>query len=180
MVPSRTRWWLRTDLTHPSGQQRGPMSEVTTPADADLLQSLRGGRADAYGELFQRHHAAARRYAVRLVRNRATADEVTSCVVGKDRITAQGDDQDGATVVASFALESKAGSLTVSSADDAWAVGPAGGTEIEGVKVSKDGISGHGPFTKRTFSEDKEGKRSGDPTDGTFELSCRASEDAGD
>lgn len=103
--------------------------------------------------------------------------DVTACVVGKDRITAQGDDRSGATVVASFAIESKAGSLTVSQGQDAWAIGPAGGTEVEDGKVSGDGLSGRGGFTKRTFDDEERGPEvAGKPTDGSFELTCHPSD----
>jgi RNA polymerase sigma factor (sigma-70 family) len=37
------------------------------PADAELISAVRGGDADAYGELFERHVVAARRLARQLV-----------------------------------------------------------------------------------------------------------------
>ena len=43
------------------------LQRADAPADAELISAVRGGEVDAYGELFDRHVAAARRLARQLV-----------------------------------------------------------------------------------------------------------------
>ena len=43
------------------------LQRAEAPADAELISAVRGGEVDAYGELFERHVAAARRLARQLV-----------------------------------------------------------------------------------------------------------------
>ncbi|MGH3335729.1 MAG: RNA polymerase sigma factor, partial [Nocardioides sp.] len=43
------------------------LQRTDAPADAELISAVRGGDVDAYGELFGRHVAAARRLARQLV-----------------------------------------------------------------------------------------------------------------
>ncbi|MEU7003763.1 sigma-70 family RNA polymerase sigma factor [Nonomuraea sp. NPDC046570] len=54
------------------------MSSEPPQSDADLLESVRGGNAAAYGELYKRHVAAARALARRLVRSEAEVEDVVA------------------------------------------------------------------------------------------------------
>ncbi|MFJ2782219.1 RNA polymerase sigma factor [Kitasatospora sp. NPDC087315] len=47
-------------------------------SDAEILQSVRQGEVDAYGELFRRHHAAVLRYAAGFSRSHDTAADLTA------------------------------------------------------------------------------------------------------
>lgn len=51
---------------------------VPGPSDADLLEAVRTGDAAAYGQLYERHLAAARSLARQLVRGAQDADDVTA------------------------------------------------------------------------------------------------------
>lgn len=53
-----------------------PLSHADQPADAELISAVRGGDVDAYGELFERHSAAALRLARQL--DRSDADDLVS------------------------------------------------------------------------------------------------------
>ena len=131
------------------------------------------------------------------VGTKAWTFDITTCVSAKDRITAQGDDRKGHTVVATFARSTKLGSLTVSGPDDAWSVGPAGGTKAKVSEISKTSVKGTGPFGHRALAAapdakptrpSKKGAKAGakqaptapKPTkidrtdDGSFEVTCTA------
>lgn len=53
------------------------------PADADLIQRMRGGDDSAYEELFRRHSEAVRRYARTCCRDAHTADDLTAEVFAR-------------------------------------------------------------------------------------------------
>ena len=53
------------------------LSDITTPSDAELISSVRGGDVAAYGELFARHKDAANRLARQLVRGPDSDDLVS-------------------------------------------------------------------------------------------------------
>ncbi|HEY9371429.1 sigma-70 family RNA polymerase sigma factor, partial [Streptomyces sp.] len=53
------------------------------PADAELIQRMRGGDDSAYEELFRRHSAAVRRYARTCCRDAHTADDLTAEVFAR-------------------------------------------------------------------------------------------------
>ncbi|NUR89821.1 MAG: sigma-70 family RNA polymerase sigma factor [Nonomuraea sp.] len=54
------------------------MSVESPQSDADLLEAVRGGNAAAYGELYERHVAAARSMARQLVRGEAEVEDVVA------------------------------------------------------------------------------------------------------
>ena len=105
--------------------------------------------------------------------------ELTSCKATVRRLTVQGDDRDGQTVVASFDRDTKTGSVTLAGPDSAWSVGPAGGTTTAGVELTASHVSGHGTFTRRSFGSpaggggDRPASALGSPTPGRFDLTCR-------
>lgn len=114
--------------------------------------------------------------AVKVGAQRWTFD--VACNVAEGRITAQGGDGRGATVVATFDRTTKQGSVTVSGAKGAWSIGPAGDTPISDVKVSASHLEGRGKFTRREFGEPakKDGTRPaskpGRPTAGSYTFTC--------
>ncbi|WP_214319504.1 sigma-70 family RNA polymerase sigma factor [Nonomuraea sediminis] len=54
------------------------MSVESPQSDADLLEAVRGGNAAAYGELYERHVAAARSMARQLVRSQSEVEDVVA------------------------------------------------------------------------------------------------------
>jgi RNA polymerase sigma factor (sigma-70 family) len=65
------------------------LSDITTPSDAELISSVRGGDVAAYGELFARHKDAANRLARQLVRG-PDADDLVSEAFAKVLSVLQG------------------------------------------------------------------------------------------
>ena len=65
------------------------LSDLTTPSDAELISSVRGGDVAAYGELFSRHKDAANRLARQLVRG-PDADDLVSEAFAKVLTVVQG------------------------------------------------------------------------------------------
>jgi len=55
-----------------------PPSVTPSASDADLIAAARSGDADAYGVLYERHAAAARRLASQIVKTPADADDVVA------------------------------------------------------------------------------------------------------
>ncbi len=53
-------------------------ADVQGPSDAELIESVRGGTIDAYGQLYERHVAAAYNLARQLARSQAEADDLVS------------------------------------------------------------------------------------------------------
>lgn len=53
-------------------------AEVQGPSDAELIESVRGGTIDAYGQLYERHVSAAYNLARQLARSQAEADDLVS------------------------------------------------------------------------------------------------------
>ncbi|GLZ35671.1 hypothetical protein Lesp02_78580 [Lentzea sp. NBRC 105346] len=53
-------------------------ADVQGPSDAELIESVRGGTIDAYGQLYERHVAAAYNLARQLSRSSAEADDLVS------------------------------------------------------------------------------------------------------
>jgi RNA polymerase sigma factor (sigma-70 family) len=53
-------------------------AEIQGPSDAELIDSVRGGRVDAYGSLYERHVSAAYNLARQLARSSAEADDLVS------------------------------------------------------------------------------------------------------
>lgn len=53
-------------------------AEIHGPSDAELIESVRGGRVDAYGSLYERHVSAAYNLARQLARSSAEADDLVS------------------------------------------------------------------------------------------------------
>jgi hypothetical protein len=125
------------------------------------------------------------------VGERSWSFALTSCATTDGRFTAQGDDGEGAMVVATFLVDSGAGSVTVTEGDRSWAAGPAGGTDVTEVEIDDIGVRGDGQFAERALSveasEPAEPAEGGDaegdaaepaeespPTDGSFSVRCGA------
>ncbi|MET8762214.1 sigma-70 family RNA polymerase sigma factor [Lentzea sp. NPDC004782] len=53
-------------------------ADVQGPSDAELIESVRGGTIDAYGQLYERHVSAAYNLARQLARSQAEADDLVS------------------------------------------------------------------------------------------------------
>ncbi|WP_112264749.1 sigma-70 family RNA polymerase sigma factor [Lentzea terrae] len=53
-------------------------AEVQGPSDAELIESVRGGTIDAYGQLYERHVSAAYNLARQLARSQAEADDLVA------------------------------------------------------------------------------------------------------
>ncbi|MEJ2854613.1 MULTISPECIES: sigma-70 family RNA polymerase sigma factor [unclassified Saccharothrix] len=58
-------------------------AEVQGPSDAELIDSVRGGAIDAYGQLYERHVSAAYNLARQLTRSSAEADDLVSDAFAK-------------------------------------------------------------------------------------------------
>ncbi|CCH34880.1 sigma-70 family RNA polymerase sigma factor [Actinosynnema sp. NPDC047251] len=58
-------------------------AEVQGPSDAELIDSVRGGAIDAYGQLYERHVSAAYNLARQLARSSAEADDLVSDAFAK-------------------------------------------------------------------------------------------------
>ncbi|MCE6999371.1 sigma-70 family RNA polymerase sigma factor [Saccharothrix sp. S26] len=58
-------------------------AEVQGPSDAELIDSVRGGDVDAYGQLYERHVTAAYNLARQLARSSAEADDLVSDAFAK-------------------------------------------------------------------------------------------------
>src|SRR5215472_11362563 len=56
----------------------GPLPLTTPRSDAELIAAARGGDAEAYGVLYQRHSAAADRLARQIVKHPADVDDVVA------------------------------------------------------------------------------------------------------
>ncbi|MEU4766002.1 sigma-70 family RNA polymerase sigma factor [Actinosynnema sp. NPDC023794] len=73
---------LNADASSTSGSSGVPRSS-RPPSDAELIDAVRGGEIQAYGELFQRHVPAARNLARHLARSSAEADDLVSDAFAK-------------------------------------------------------------------------------------------------
>ncbi|HEX6345103.1 sigma-70 family RNA polymerase sigma factor [Umezawaea sp.] len=65
-------------------------ADVQGPSDAELIGSVRGGKIDAYGELYERHVSAAYNLARQLARSTAEADDLVSEAFAKVLDTLRG------------------------------------------------------------------------------------------
>ncbi|MFC0071099.1 sigma-70 family RNA polymerase sigma factor, partial [Umezawaea endophytica] len=65
-------------------------ADVQGPSDAELIGSVRGGKIDAYGELYERHVSAAYNLARQLTRSPAEADDLVSEAFAKVLDTLRG------------------------------------------------------------------------------------------
>ncbi|TQM85172.1 RNA polymerase sigma factor (sigma-70 family) [Saccharothrix saharensis] len=80
---------LRDDLDHvlnadaASSDASGVPTSSRPPSDAELLDAVRGGEIQAYGQLFERHVRAARSLARHLARSGAEADDLVSDAFAK-------------------------------------------------------------------------------------------------
>ncbi|ONI80085.1 hypothetical protein ALI22I_42405 [Saccharothrix sp. ALI-22-I] len=80
---------LRDDLDQALQPESGastPRAQRTSalpPSDAELIQAVRGGAIQAYGQLFERHVGAARNLARNLARSGAEADDLVSDAFAK-------------------------------------------------------------------------------------------------
>jgi RNA polymerase sigma factor (sigma-70 family) len=63
---------------------------VQGPSDAELIGSVRGGKLDAYGELYERHVSAAYKLARQLTRSPSEADDLVSEAFAKMLATLRG------------------------------------------------------------------------------------------
>ncbi|MCC8249936.1 sigma-70 family RNA polymerase sigma factor [Saccharothrix luteola] len=73
---------LNADASSTSGSSGVPRSS-RPPSDAELIDAVRGGQIQAYGELFERHVAAARNLARYLAWSSAEADDLVSDAFAK-------------------------------------------------------------------------------------------------
>ncbi|GAB2975066.1 sigma-70 family RNA polymerase sigma factor [Saccharothrix stipae] len=72
---------LRLDLAHAlqvDADPAGVPPPSPPPSDADLIESVRGGAIQAYGQLYERHVRAARNLARNLARSSVEADDLVS------------------------------------------------------------------------------------------------------
>jgi RNA polymerase sigma factor (sigma-70 family) len=75
---------LRGAVGHTERREEGNETVATVPADvqgpsdAELIESVRGGTIDAYGQLYERHVSAAYNLARQLARSQAEADDLVS------------------------------------------------------------------------------------------------------
>lgn len=151
-------WWFIASRED-SGSNRSVSNQEAEPAPSNAPRVVRGTAQIEVGE-------------------QQWAIDITKCKVTADRITAQGDDEEGRTIVASFDRSTKEGSVTVSGPDASWAIGPAGGTEVEDIEVTASRLAGNGEFTRRAFGEpdeageDRPASGPERPTPGTFEIIC--------
>ncbi|MFJ6674870.1 sigma-70 family RNA polymerase sigma factor [Actinosynnema sp. NPDC091369] len=80
---------LRDDLDHvlnadsASSGASGVPASSRPPSDAELIEAVRGGEIEAYGQLFERHVRAARNLARHLARSGAEADDLVSDAFAK-------------------------------------------------------------------------------------------------
>ncbi|MFE9746995.1 sigma-70 family RNA polymerase sigma factor [Saccharothrix saharensis] len=80
---------LRDDLDHvlnadsASSGASGVPTSSRPPSDAELIDAVRGGEIQAYGQLFERHVRAARNLARHLARSGAEADDLVSDAFAK-------------------------------------------------------------------------------------------------
>ncbi|SDJ78795.1 RNA polymerase sigma factor, sigma-70 family [Lentzea albidocapillata subsp. violacea] len=65
-------------------------ADVQGPSDAELIESVRGGTIDAYGQLYERHVSAAYNLARQLARSPAEADDLVSEAFAKVLDTLRG------------------------------------------------------------------------------------------
>ncbi|WP_439661676.1 sigma-70 family RNA polymerase sigma factor [Lentzea sp. HUAS TT2] len=65
-------------------------ADVQGPSDAELIESVRGGTIDAYGQLYERHVSAAYNLARQLARSQAEADDLVSEAFAKVLDTLRG------------------------------------------------------------------------------------------
>ena len=65
-------------------------ADVQGPSDAELIDSVRGGTIDAYGQLYERHVSAAYNLARQLARSQAEADDLVSEAFAKVLDTLRG------------------------------------------------------------------------------------------
>ncbi|MEV6714082.1 sigma-70 family RNA polymerase sigma factor [Lentzea sp. NPDC051208] len=65
-------------------------ADVQGPSDAELIESVRGGTIDAYGQLYERHVSAAYNLARQLARSAAEADDLVSEAFAKVLDTLRG------------------------------------------------------------------------------------------
>ncbi|MER5268568.1 sigma-70 family RNA polymerase sigma factor [Actinosynnema sp. NPDC002837] len=73
---------LNADASSTSGSSGVPRSS-RPPSDAELIEAVRGGEIQAYGELFERHVTAARNLARHLAWSSAEADDLVSDAFAK-------------------------------------------------------------------------------------------------
>ena len=57
------------------------MTTTSLPTDAELLERAKGGEADAFGTLFERHAPEVLRFCFRRTGDAALAEDLTSIVV---------------------------------------------------------------------------------------------------
>ena len=78
---------LRDDLDHvlnaDAGSSAGVPTSARPPSDAELIDAVRRGEIQAYGQLFERHVGAARNLARHLARSGAEADDLVSDAFAK-------------------------------------------------------------------------------------------------
>ncbi|GAB2962410.1 sigma-70 family RNA polymerase sigma factor [Saccharothrix stipae] len=77
---------LRDDLDHALSSDAGSSGVAPPsrpPSDAELIEAVRGGRIQAYGQLFERHVGAARNLARHLSWSSAEADDLVSDAFAK-------------------------------------------------------------------------------------------------
>jgi hypothetical protein len=105
--------------------------------------------------------------------------ELTSCVSADDRLTFQGADGEGRTVLGTFAIgDTPAGSLTVSDGEGTWVAGGAGGGDLTALEVSGAEASGEGAFVVQTVGEadpetgSKPVEDTGETVEGSFTTTC--------
>lgn len=103
---------------------------------------------------------------------------LTTCVAQAKRLTFQGNDGKGRTLVGSFSQSEKNGSLTVADKSNSWVAGPAGGEKLAKLAVGAKKVTGSGTFAVQAYGkiDPKTGNKpvnaSGERETGTFEATC--------
>jgi len=127
--------------------------------------------AEGSGDAFVRHVVGE---AEVTMGDRTWSIELTSCEREDGRLTAQGDDGEGTTIVGTFRSKPRSGSVTLMSGERSWSIGGAGTTEIDDLEVATRSASGSGTFTFRSLAPPDEGDAAPqeEPRSGSFAISC--------